>query len=485
MVVESLIMQELTVRAFRLALTTLPLLLLGETGTGKSTLANQIHTRSPRARGPFVVINCAAIPDALAESELFGHVRGSFTGALANHRGAFERAHGGTLFLDEVGELALTTQAKLLTALDNGTIQPVGASAPRVVDVRVIAATNRDLPAMVRAGTFREDLLARLSTPPTTLTLPPLRSRFADLEAIARATAKRCGWPLPVAVLAALKRHTWPGNIRELVRTTEALAALNLTTAAEVAQWLSSDDPPRETPRRAAAADMPKPDRLTIAAPDLDTHPPPAAPPASSSTATSLAPSTATPPTPAAVTLSSALEDISSPTLRLKLSHILSVVSECGPVDAAIIREKTGSKRKTLQGHLALLVERGLIIRHQAGPRARNLYTTADAAPALPATPTAPAPPKASTAPTRPTPAPSALPASSAQAQSAHEPVEPMRSTTTPPPAPPSALPAFAWVNADPHSSDATTAREAALYLINYAVRHLLAAPPTNGGLVQ
>ena len=289
MIVESLSMQELTVRAFRLALTTLPLLLLGETGTGKSTLAAHVHARSPRARGPFVALNCAAIPDALAESELFGHARGSFTGALANHRGAFERAHGGTLFLDEVGELALTTQAKLLTALDNGTIQPVGASAPRVVDVRVIAATNRDLPAMVRAGTFREDLLARLSTPPTTLTLPPLRSRFADLEAIARDTAKRCGWSLPVAVLNTLKRHTWPGNIRELVRTTEALAALNLTTAAEVAQWLSSDDPPRETPRRAAAADMPKPDRLTIAAPNLD-----APSPSASSTATHPAPSMAT-----------------------------------------------------------------------------------------------------------------------------------------------------------------------------------------------
>lgn len=467
MIVESLTMHELSVRAFRLALTTLPLLLLGETGTGKSTLAAEVHARSLRARGPFVALNCAAIPDALAESELFGHARGAFSGAINNHRGAFERAHGGTLFLDEVGELALTTQAKLLTALDSGTIQPVGASAPRSVDVRVIAATNRDLPAMVRAGTFREDLLARLASPPTTLTLPPLRSRFADLEAIARATAKRCGWPLPPTVLAVLKRHPWPGNIRELVRTVEALAALNLTAPAEVAQWLSNapDDPPREAPRRAAAADMPKSDRLTVTAPNLDAPP-------------TLASSTATPPTPAAVTLSSALEDIGSPTFQQKLASILEVIKAHAPVDAATIREKTGLKSKVLQGHLVTLRERGSIDRHQDRKnRSRFLYTIPNAAPLPPAAapsssapPTAPAAVAVTLTPTlTTTPAPSPSPA----------PATPSQTPALPP------LPSFAWTHAA-HLADAdATAREAALYLINYAIRNLFAAPPTNGGTVQ
>lgn len=448
MIADSRSMKELLVLAERLALTMLPVLVLGETGTGKTALAQWMHERSSRARGPFIAVNCAAIPEALAESELFGHARGAFTGAVNPHKGAFERAHGGTLFLDEIGELAPSTQAKLLTALDSGTIQPVGASAPRAVDVRVIAATNRDLAAMVEAGTFREDLKARLSTTATTLTLSPLRERPEDLDSLARATAKRCGWPLSVAVLAVLKRHTWPGNIRELVRTVEALAALRLNTPGEVERWLSNTaNPPAKTATRAAAADLSKHDSITVAIPDARNPSPPAnQPPASSTSTASLTPA---------------------------LAKILEAVKAYGPVDAVTLRAKTGTKSKALQSHLVILRERGFIDRRQ-DPKHKTRFLYAVATPRAVPTTATPTPPASTSADQSHPRAPSVLPASS----SAPTP------STSPVPTPPTpALPALAWLNAPSHSDDTAAAREAALFLVNYAVRHLLA--PTNGGLIQ
>ncbi len=196
-------------------------LLLGETGVGKEVMAEAVHRRSPRAAGALVRINCAAVPDALLESELFGHERGAFTGAVQAKPGLFETAHDGTLFLDEVGELPLRTQAKLLRVLESGEVMRVGALEPRHVDVRIVAATNQSLDAMVAAGTFRRDLYYRLNG--ITLAIPPLRERREDLDALARmflsaAAADRGGSP-PVwtdDAMAALMNHPWPGNVREL-----------------------------------------------------------------------------------------------------------------------------------------------------------------------------------------------------------------------------------------------------------------------------
>jgi DNA-binding NtrC family response regulator len=194
-------------------------LILGESGTGKELVARALHAGSPRSSQPFVAVNCAALSPALIESELFGHEKGAFTGADAKHQGAFEEAHGGTLFLDEVGELPLELQAKLLRALDSGEVKHVGASRPFHVDVRVVAATNRDLLAEARQGRFRRDLYYRLSVMP--LTLPPLRERRGDIRTLAehfvRIHAPReQEVKLTSAALAKLQSHTWPGNIREL-----------------------------------------------------------------------------------------------------------------------------------------------------------------------------------------------------------------------------------------------------------------------------
>jgi len=192
---------------------------LGESGTGKELVARALHEASPRAGQPFVPINCGALPAAVIESELFGHEKGAFTGADSRRRGAFEEAHGGTLFLDEVGELPLELQARLLRVLDSGEVKPVGASRPFHVDVRVVAATHRELRAWARQGKFREDLYYRLGTMP--LVLPPLRSRRSDIRGLAEhflrlhvpqgQTVK-----LTAAALARLQQHTWPGNVREL-----------------------------------------------------------------------------------------------------------------------------------------------------------------------------------------------------------------------------------------------------------------------------
>jgi len=196
-------------------------LLTGENGSGKEEVARLIHDQSARAKGPFVEVNCAAIPEELIESELFGHMKGAFTGAIRDQKGKFREAHGGTLFLDEIGDMSLKTQAKVLRALQEGRIEPVGGGGAVSVDVRVIAATNKDLTEEIKAGRFREDLFFRLAVVP--LRVPPLRERGEELITLAEAflarfarsygrSAKR----LAPEARETLLHHEWPGNVREL-----------------------------------------------------------------------------------------------------------------------------------------------------------------------------------------------------------------------------------------------------------------------------
>jgi DNA-binding NtrC family response regulator len=200
----------------RMAAHDLPVLITGESGTGKELAARALHHAGARQEGPFVAINCAAIADNLFESELFGHEKGAFTGASARQDGAFQRAAGGTLFLDEIGELKLDFQAKLLRALESGEVRRVGGAAPEFPDVRIVAATHRDLGGMIREGAFREDLFFRLSV--LTVKMPSLRERRDDVETIARTLLDR---QHPGAILTddaaqALRDYDWPGNVREL-----------------------------------------------------------------------------------------------------------------------------------------------------------------------------------------------------------------------------------------------------------------------------
>jgi DNA-binding NtrC family response regulator len=204
----------------------------GETGTGKEVLARAIHYQSPRASAPFVEINCAAIPANLLESELFGHEKGSFTGAIATKPGLFELAEGGTIFLDEVGNLPIDLQPKLLRALESREIRRVGGRESRAVDIRLISASHVDLAAAVRAGEFREDLYYRLHV--VSLVLPPLRDRAGDVELLAQTFAVQLsaayGLPVPALtpdVRTALRAHAWPGNIRELRNAIERALVLS------------------------------------------------------------------------------------------------------------------------------------------------------------------------------------------------------------------------------------------------------------------
>jgi transcriptional regulator with PAS, ATPase and Fis domain len=206
-------------------------LVTGETGTGKELFARAIHRASPRAGRTFVALNCAAIPEALLEAELFGHARGAFTGASSARAGKFLSADGGTLFLDEIGDLPLAAQGKLLRVLEQRAVCPVGADTEIPVDVRVVAATHRDLAAMVAAGEFRADLYFRLCVVP--VELPALRDRGLDLELLAegfaRTLAARAGRPaltLANDARAALYAHSWPGNIRELAHVVERAVLL-------------------------------------------------------------------------------------------------------------------------------------------------------------------------------------------------------------------------------------------------------------------
>jgi two-component system response regulator HydG len=206
-------------------------LLTGESGTGKELAARLVHDLSARAAGPFVPINCAAIPEGLLESELFGHEKGAFTGAAARREGRFERARGGTLFLDEVGEMSPAIQVKLLRFLQDGVLERVGGSEPVRVDVRVVAATNKDLAAEVKAGRFREDLFYRLDV--VSVHLPPLRERREDVLLLATTFLRRVAEKLPKevgglspAAAAALERYPWPGNVRELQHAIERAVIL-------------------------------------------------------------------------------------------------------------------------------------------------------------------------------------------------------------------------------------------------------------------
>jgi hydrogenase-4 transcriptional activator len=224
-------LKEVTERVEQVAVTDVPVLVFGETGTGKEVVARAIHARSQRAKGPIVCVNCGAIPPGLVDSELFGHERGSFTGASGTRKGWFERADGGTLFLDEVGELPLDAQVRLLRVLQEHVFERVGGTRAIHVDVRVVAATHRNLEDMVAAGTFREDLWYRMSVFP--IFLPPLRERPSDIPALAahfawRAGKRLGGTPLvpSEADVELLLQYDWPGNVRELVTVIERAAIL-------------------------------------------------------------------------------------------------------------------------------------------------------------------------------------------------------------------------------------------------------------------
>jgi two-component system response regulator HydG len=222
LVSESAAMREVFELIARVADATLPVVIQGETGVGKTMLARALHVESERAGAPFVAVNCAAIPEHLLESELFGHVRGAFTGATATRAGLFVEAHGGTLFLDEIGDMNLALQAKLLHVIESGNVRPLGGSRERQVDVRVVAATHRDLRKLVEQGRFREDLLYRMQG--LVIEVPPLRQRREDIPVLAehflaqararspRAVAER----ISGAAARALIDYGWPGNVREL-----------------------------------------------------------------------------------------------------------------------------------------------------------------------------------------------------------------------------------------------------------------------------
>jgi two-component system nitrogen regulation response regulator NtrX len=259
MVGESAVMAELRALIARVADTDSRVLITGESGTGKELVAAAIHAGSARRDRPFVRVNCAAIPRDLVESEMFGHERGAFTGATERRIGRFELAHTGTLLLDEVGDLGAEAQAKLLRAIEAREIERVGGSKPIRVDVRIIAATNRDLPAAVRDGRFREDLYFRLNVLP--VPVPPLRERPEDVPLLVRHFAevqrRRSGLRAPEwtpDAIAALARYRWPGNVRELANIVERLTILHTGRAigaAEVAAVIPSDGP------RAGMAELP------------------------------------------------------------------------------------------------------------------------------------------------------------------------------------------------------------------------------------
>jgi len=233
MVCEAQPMRRLLDAVERIAEKDVTVLIRGETGTGKELVASLLHARSKREKGPFVRFNCAAIPAELAESQLFGHVKGAFTGATGTAQGFFSEAHGGTIVLDEVGELPPNVQAALLRALQDGEIQRVGSARPERVDVRIIASSNRDLQAEASAGRFRSDLFYRLAV--VELVVPPLRERRSDIPALAEEFARRYGEKFGLAqlrlapeLLARLANADWPGNVRQLENTIARLAALSL-----------------------------------------------------------------------------------------------------------------------------------------------------------------------------------------------------------------------------------------------------------------
>ena len=222
----SLAMRKLYPVCHRLAISEVPLVIEGETGTGKEALAEAIHALGPRANKPFVIFDCTAVPGSLIEAALFGHEKGAFTGATNAKAGVFEEADGGTLLIDEIGDLDKALQAKLLRALQKSEVRRLGGSKWIHVDVRVLAATRRDLDAEVQAGRFRDDLFFRLAV--ARIVLPPLRDRREDVELLARYfwTVYGRGRPFPEDILPRLESHPWPGNVRELANTVARIAAL-------------------------------------------------------------------------------------------------------------------------------------------------------------------------------------------------------------------------------------------------------------------
>ncbi len=244
MVGESPAMRRVYALCRRLAQSDVPVVVEGETGTGKEVLAEALHASGARAKAPFVVFDCTAVAPSLLESALFGHERGAFTGALAQRRGVFEQAHGGTLFIDEIGELEPTLQPKLLRAIERGEVQRVGSSRWDRVDVRIIAATRRDLDSEVQAGRFRDDLFFRLAV--GRVELPPLRRRPGDIAVLARHfwhLIAGPGRPLPAGLVERLEARSWPGNVRELQNA--------------IARHVAVGDLPEETvsPSRTASSD--------------------------------------------------------------------------------------------------------------------------------------------------------------------------------------------------------------------------------------
>jgi DNA-binding NtrC family response regulator len=235
-------------------------LITGDSGTGKELVARSLHELSTRSRHSFVAINCSAIPEHLLESELFGHVKGAFTGATSNKKGLAEEAHRGTLFLDEVGEIPPATQVKLLRFLEESTIRPVGSTEERSIDARVVAATNRNLEAAIAAGQFREDLYYRLNIIP--VHLPPLRERKEDIPLLVQHFLQRCARRLGKELhyvtreaMALLERHDWPGNVRELGNTIERAVVFAAGDAIE----------PRDLPPRLSGA-QPAGEQLVLSA---------------------------------------------------------------------------------------------------------------------------------------------------------------------------------------------------------------------------
>ena len=226
----------------------------GETGTGKELVARSLHYGGPRKAYPFVALNCAAIPETLIESELFGHERGAYTGATSRRLGQFERAHGGTIFLDEIGDMPAALQAKLLRVLQDKTIQRVGGTVNVPVDVRVIAATNRDLESAIETGTFRADLFYRLAAFP--VRLPPLRERREDIPMMAELFLEQCAESanksirgIDPAALRVLLAHDWPGNVRELKNAIERAVLLETTDRLQVSSLPSQLAAPNEAAR--------------------------------------------------------------------------------------------------------------------------------------------------------------------------------------------------------------------------------------------
>jgi hydrogenase-4 transcriptional activator len=246
-----------------------PVMILGETGSGKEVIARALHARSSRSDGPFIRVNCGAIPPELIDSQLFGHEKGAFTGADQARRGWFERADGGTLFLDEIGELPLEAQVRFLRVLQDGFVERVGSDSPVHVDVRVVAATHRDLASMVSVGKFREDLWYRVAVFP--VLLPPLRDRKSDIPALATHFAERAAMRFglnPVAPteedISLLQSYRWPGNIRELGAVIDRAAILGNGSALEIAQALGLNrSPPEDRPAGSMLSHNPVPPSTT------------------------------------------------------------------------------------------------------------------------------------------------------------------------------------------------------------------------------